>query len=207
MTFSDVLINCKSIKMNISISFFLTFFCFSYFAHFTESLSDYSKQENRNISFQNELNLEQKFDSIRFIQLTRIDGKIKKQISLKQGSFIILKTNDSLTYRCKIEFIDSNSIRIKNHIVAIDNIKTIKKPVLSARIFGNTFGFLFTILSLGLIESQGVEEGLSVAPLALPFYSMNFIKRKYDLERKWKLEIKFHEIKKNSRKNKRESHN
>jgi hypothetical protein len=144
-----------------------------------------------NTTFQNLNQFKQRTDSIRLIQFTRIDGNIRKVKIIKEHKYLIIKTTDSLSFKGKISIINKDSIQINENILPIAKIRLIKKPVLSTLIIGNTFGYLFTVLSVGLFESQGVEEGLTVAPLALPFYSMNFIRRRFNLETKWKAEVKF----------------
>lgn len=129
-------------------------------------------------------------DSIPLIQLTRIDNGSKVK-TIKENKFLHIKTTDSLSLKGKVMVVNNDSIKINEKILPIEEIRLIKKPVLSAIIFGNSFGCIFTVLSVGLLESQGVEEGLTVAPLALPFYSMNFIRRRFNLETKWKAEVKF----------------
>jgi hypothetical protein len=136
-------------------------------------------------------------DSIPVIQLTRIDNESKVK-TIKENKFLHIKTTDSLSLKGKVIVVNKDTIQINEKILPIEKIRLIKKPVLSAIIFGNTFGYMFTVLSVGLLESQGVEEGLTVAPLALPFYSMNFIRRRFNLETNWKAEIIFK--KKNDRK-------
>ena len=172
-----------------------TIFTTSYNPHLLFGASLNSELNARNITFQNLNQFEPRTDSIRVIEFSRIDGNISKVKIIKENKYLIIKTSDSLRFKGKISIINKDSIQINENILPIAKIRLIKKPVLSTLIIGNTFGYIFTVLSVGLFESQGVEEGLTVAPLALPFYSMNFIKRRFNLETKWKAIVRSEKIK------------
>jgi hypothetical protein len=140
-------------------------------------------------------------DSLPMLKLTRIDGEKTKTRFILEHKKILIMTLDSLKFKGKLKIINKDSIQIKSIVIPINNILIIKKPVNAARITGNIIGGILSYATVLLVADFGLsDEGIfSLAAIALssPFYAMNYVRRKYELNSKWKAEIEYFKNRKN----------
>ncbi len=134
-------------------------------------------------------------DSLPMLKLTRIDGEKTKTRFILEDKKILIMTLDSIKFKGKLKIINKDSIQIKSIVIPINNILIIKKPVNAARITGNIIGGLFSYIGVAILIDFGVSEGgpyfLLASALSSPFYAMNYVRRKYELNSKWKAEIEY----------------
>jgi Asp-tRNA(Asn)/Glu-tRNA(Gln) amidotransferase C subunit len=134
-------------------------------------------------------------DSLPMLKLTRIDGEKTKTRFILEDKKILIMTLDSVKFKGKLKIINKDSIQIKSIVIPINNILIIKKPVNAARITGNIIGGLFSYIGVAILIDFGVSEGgpyfLLASALSSPFYAMNYVRRKYELNSKWKAEIEY----------------
>lgn len=157
-------------------------------------------------------------DSIPYIDFGKIHSKKIRHNRIDEGKVIIIKTKDSLTYSGRLVILNKDTILLRTkqdpkisvlmnnqmHFIyaetpiALSNITLIKKPNKASKIIGNTIGGLFAYLGFALLIDLGLEEGAPFAVIAdgisLPFFAMNYIRKRYNLETKWKAEVKFQKI-------------
>jgi len=140
-------------------------------------------------------------DSLPMLKLTRIDGEKTKTRFILEDKKILIMTLDSIKFKGKLKIINKDSIQIKSIVIPINNILIIKKPVNAARITGNIIGGLFSYIGVAILIDFGVSEGgpyfLLASALSSPFYAMNYVRRKYELNSKWKAEIEYFKNRKN----------
>jgi len=140
-------------------------------------------------------------DSLPMLKLTRIDGEKTKTRFILEDKKILIMTLDSVKFKGKLKIINKDSIQIKSIVIPINNILIIKKPVNAARITGNIIGGLFSYIGVAILIDFGVSEGgpyfLLASALSSPFYAMNYVRRKYELNSKWKAEIEYFKNRKN----------
>ena len=134
-------------------------------------------------------------DSLPMLKLTRIDGEKTKTRFILEDKKILIMTLDSIKFKGKLKIINKDSIQIKSIVIPINNILIIKKPVNAARITGNIIGGLFSYIGVVILIDFGVPEGgpyfLLASALSSPFYAIDYVRRKYELNSKWKAEIEY----------------
>jgi len=134
-------------------------------------------------------------DSLPMLKLTRIDGEKTKTRFILEDKKILIMTLDSVKFKGKLKIINKDSIQIKSIVIPINNILIIKKPINAARITGNIIGGFVSYVGVAILIDLGVEEGgpifLLASALSSPFYAMNYVRRKYELNSKWKAEIEY----------------
>lgn len=125
-----------------------------------------------------------------YLKISRKDGVNSKVRIILENKKILIITTDSLKVKGKLKFINKDSIQLKSTSIAINKIMIIKKPINAARITGNIIGGLFSYV--GVAASIDLYEPIILligSAISIPFYAMNYVRRKYDLKSKWKAEI------------------
>jgi len=142
-------------------------------------------------------------DSLPYLEISKLNSAGRKVKRISENTKLIVNTKDSLTFRGKLLVLSKDSILLKSKRdsvipIAITNVLIIKKPSKASKIIGNTIGGLFAYLGFALLIDLGLEEGAPFAVIAdgisLPFFAMNYIRKRYNLETKWKAEVKFQKI-------------
>ncbi|MCF8330408.1 MAG: hypothetical protein K9I37_08700 [Crocinitomicaceae bacterium] len=129
-------------------------------------------------------------DTLGYLKISRTDGKNNKERIILENKKILIITTDSVKVKGKLKFINKDSIQIKSNTIAINNIVIIKKPINAARITGNIFGGLFSYIGVASsIDQYEPIYFLIGSAISMPFYAMNYVRRKYVLNSKWKAEI------------------
>lgn len=163
------------------------------------------------ICFANQENVFNRRDSLPFLELSKIDSQTRKVKKINEGQLLLFKTKDSLNYRGKLLILNRDTVIIRmkrphneslenpikfEHYVALKDVTTIKKPSKASRIIGNTLGGLFVYIGAALIIDLGGEDGavfmLISDALSTPFFAMNYIRKRFNMQTKWKGEVKFH---------------
>jgi hypothetical protein len=142
--------------------------------------------ENLKIPFENVT----RKNPLLYLKITRKDGENSKVRIILENKKILVITTDSLKVKGKLKFINKDSIQLKSTSIAINKIMIIKKPINAARITGNIIGGLFSYV--GVASSIDLYEPIYLligSAISIPFYAMNYVRRKYDLKSKWKAEI------------------
>jgi hypothetical protein len=129
-------------------------------------------------------------DTLRYLKISRKDGRNSKGRIILENKKILIITTDSIKVKGKLKFINKDSIQIKSNSIAIKNIVIIKKPINAARITGNIIGGLFSYIGVAASIDQYEPIYLLIgSAISIPFYAMNYVRRKYVLNSKWKAEI------------------
>jgi len=161
------------------------------------------------IYYANQENSFNRKDSLPYLQLSswHSDGLSIRKI--KENSNLVIRTKDSLKLKGKLVIVNQDAVflRLKNDpnfsphvnmkadsiasmkLILISNISSIKTTGKSVRVAGNIMGSLITLF--GLYKYYSTGEVVSIY-LSIPFYALNFRKKNYDLETKWKAEVKFY---------------
>lgn len=125
-----------------------------------------------------------------YLKISRKDEKNSKVRIILENKKILIITTDRLKVKGKLKFINKDSIQLKSTSIAINKIMIIKKPINTARITGNIIGGLFSYVGVAAsIDQYEPIYLLFGSAISIPFYAMNYVRRKYDLNSKWKAEI------------------
>lgn len=163
------------------------------------------------IYYVNQENAYNQRDSFPILKLSKIDSQTGKVKEISEGQLLLLKTKDSINYRGKLLILNRDTIIVRTkrshnesnekftkyeHFVALKDVTIIKKPSKASKIIGNTIGGLFVYIGAALLIDFGGEDGAAFMLISdafsTPFFAMNYIRKRYNLQTKWKAEIKFH---------------
>ena len=161
------------------------------------------------IYYSNQENSFNRKDSLPILQLFswHSDGLSIRKI--KENSKLVIRTKDSLKFKGRLIIVNQEAVflRLKNDpnfspnlnlkldsigsikLIPISNISSIQTTGKSVRVVGNIVGSFITLF--GLYKYYSTGEVFSIY-LSIPFYAINFRKKKFDLEGKWKAEVKFY---------------
>lgn len=116
-----------------------------------------------------------------------------RTIKLKKGKKIKVFYSDSIKLRGRITAIYKDSIVLSGKVISIDTLQFVSKQSVSATIVGNTIGTILIGLGISLAydfkdyPSEAADYFILSAGASAPFFAMNFIKRRFNLEEKWDL--------------------
>lgn len=111
-----------------------------------------------------------------------------KTKELKSGSNVIVLTRESKKIKGIFRTVGRDSILVGGFTFALNDLKAISKTKTKAALIGNSVGI--TLLVSAIFSEKNYGEHLILAGLSIPFFALNAIKKKYDLEKTWKVEIK-----------------
>jgi hypothetical protein len=160
------------------------------------------------IYYANQVNSFNRKDSLPYLQLSswHSDGLSIRKIT--ENSKLVIRTKDSLKLKGRLVIVNQDAVflRLRNDpnfsphlnlkldsigsmkLIPISNISSIQTTGKSVRVAGNIMGGLITLF--GLYKYYSTGEVISIY-LSIPFYAVNFRKKNYDLETKWKAEVNF----------------
>ena len=137
-------------------------------------------------------------DSIPFLQFHKEGYLHTREKRIKENKLIVVKTLDSSVYKGKVHIVNEQTIRMNSDTVSISDIRVVKKPILATKIIGSTIGSFFFGVGVSLIAQfpggEGFGYSLIADAFALPFFSMNFIKKSFNVQKKWEMEVKYQRI-------------
>ncbi len=137
-------------------------------------------------------------DSIPFLQFHKEGVLNTRKKRIKENKIIVVKTLDSSAYKGKVHIVNEQTIRINSDTVTISDIRVVKKPILATKIIGSTIGSFFFGVGVSLIAQfpggEGFGYSLIADAFALPFFGMNFMKKRFNVHKKWEMEVKFQRI-------------
>lgn len=132
---------------------------------------------------------EAQLDSIPRLVFTKMK-KEKKEKGAREDAKVMVKTTDGYKYKGRLHILNADSIEVDNQSLALTDIKSISKPSIGAIIAGNALGSFFVIAGFQSASKHASNFLIPVGSgIGAVFYSANAIRRKFDLNKKWKVKV------------------
>ena len=120
--------------------------------------------------------------------IKRVDSN-KDPVILYDKSTVIVKTKDAKRYKGSIEIVNTTTIRINGIVIPLDEINTLKKPMYGLKSFGFIAGTVTFIASLATIDGDPFD-GIFLV-IVPPLYTLMLAKKKYKINDKWLLKVRY----------------